>query len=67
MILVAASLPWALLFATEAVASCAYGTHLHPRAEGTVEVNTFGYSALNVGIHHGLAVYYLTVPRLVPS
>ncbi|RGP79881.1 carbonic anhydrase [Fusarium longipes] len=32
-------------FASKAMASCAYGTLLHPRAEGgTVEVNTFGYT-----------------------
>lgn len=32
-------------FASQAMASCAYGTLLHPRAEdGTVEVNTFGYT-----------------------
>lgn len=31
--------------ASEALASCAYGTLLHPRAEGgAVEVNTFGYT-----------------------
>lgn len=31
--------------ATEVVASCAYGTHLMPRAEeGEVPINTFGYS-----------------------
>lgn len=31
--------------ATEVAASCAYGTHLMPRAEeGEVPVNTFGYS-----------------------
>ncbi|KAF5024507.1 hypothetical protein F66182_3447 [Fusarium sp. NRRL 66182] len=31
--------------ASEAIASCAYGTLLHPRAEdGTVEVNDFGYT-----------------------
>ncbi|KAF4451530.1 hypothetical protein F53441_5487 [Fusarium austroafricanum] len=32
-------------FASKALASCAYGTLLHPRAEGgKVEVNTFGYT-----------------------
>ncbi|CAF3591112.1 unnamed protein product [Fusarium graminearum] len=32
-------------FASKAIASCAYGTLLHPRAEdGSVEVNTFGYT-----------------------
>ncbi|KAH7183252.1 alpha carbonic anhydrase [Fusarium flagelliforme] len=31
-------------FASQAMASCAYGTLLHPRAEGKVEVNTFGYT-----------------------
>ncbi|KAF5660538.1 periplasmic alpha-carbonic [Fusarium heterosporum] len=32
-------------FASEALASCAYGTLLQPRAEGgAVEVNTFGYT-----------------------
>jgi hypothetical protein len=31
--------------ASEALASCAYGTLLHPRAEGgAVEVNKFGYT-----------------------
>lgn len=31
--------------ATEVAASCAYGTHLMPRAEeGEVPINTFGYS-----------------------
>ncbi|KAK0617508.1 alpha carbonic anhydrase [Immersiella caudata] len=30
--------------AREAFASCAYGTHLQPRAEGEVKVNTFGYT-----------------------
>lgn len=25
-------------------ASCAYGTSIHPRAEGAIEVNTFGYT-----------------------
>lgn len=43
-------LPCVLLFAADALASCAYGTSLHPRQEGTVEVNTFGYSALTVRI-----------------
>ncbi|KAM0543628.1 hypothetical protein ACHAPJ_012218 [Fusarium lateritium] len=41
------TLPLLLLssFASEALASCAYGTLLHPRAEdGTVEVNEFGYT-----------------------
>lgn len=34
------------VFATKAAASCAYGTHLLPRAEGgeTVEIKDFGYS-----------------------
>jgi len=32
-------------FASKAIASCAYGTLLQPRAEGgKVEVNTFGYT-----------------------
>ncbi|KAK4442207.1 alpha carbonic anhydrase [Podospora aff. communis PSN243] len=30
--------------AREVLASCAYGTHLQPRAEGQVKVNTFGYT-----------------------
>lgn len=32
--------------ATQVIASCAYGTHLSPRAEegGAVEVKTFGYA-----------------------
>lgn len=35
----------AALAATEVAASCAYGTHLMPRAEeGEVPINTFGYS-----------------------
>jgi hypothetical protein len=30
--------------ASVAHASCAYGTSLHPRAEGAVEINDFGYT-----------------------
>ena len=37
-------------FASQAMASCAYGTLLHPRAEGKVEVNTFGYTGKTVCI-----------------
>lgn len=38
-------------FASEAIASCAYGTLLQPRAEGgKVEVNTFGYTGKIVSL-----------------
>jgi len=30
--------------ARQVFASCAYGTHLQPRAEGEVKINTFGYT-----------------------
>ncbi|KAK4223403.1 alpha carbonic anhydrase [Podospora fimiseda] len=33
--------------ATRVFASCAYGTHLMPRAEGEVKVSTFGYFGAN--------------------
>jgi hypothetical protein len=38
--------------ATNVMASCAYGTHLSPRAEegGAVKVNTFGYAGAIVCI-----------------
>ena len=45
------NLSWVLLFATEAIASCAHGTHLFPRQEATVEVNNFGYIGLTVSDH----------------
>ncbi|WYZ39387.1 hypothetical protein EsH8_III_001301 [Colletotrichum jinshuiense] len=32
---------------SQVLASCAYGTHLDPRAEGTVKVNTFSYTGSN--------------------
>lgn len=48
MVPVAATLSLALLFAAQAQASCGYGTRLHPRKEGTVEVNEFGYVGLKV-------------------
>lgn len=38
-------------FASKAIASCAYGTLLQPRAEGgKVEVNTFGYTGKIVSL-----------------
>ena len=38
---------------TQAVASCAYGTHLAPRAEegGEIKVNTFAYTGTQVRCH----------------
>lgn len=48
MVSAVATLSLALLFAARAQASCAYGTRLHPRKEGTVEVNEFGYVGLKV-------------------
>lgn len=40
-----------------AVASCAYGTALHPRQEGAIEIKTFGYSGAIVSpLSHSLCV-----------
>lgn len=45
--------------ATEVAASCAYGTHLMPRAEeGEVPVNTFGYSGTIVCYTSQLPPWY---------
>ncbi|PKS12994.1 hypothetical protein jhhlp_000335 [Lomentospora prolificans] len=41
-----ATLAWAVFSASQALASCAHGTHLHRRQEGAVEVNQFGYVGL---------------------
>lgn len=41
------------------LASCAYGTHLFPRAEGKVEVNTFGYTGNIVSSHRRLLAHDL--------
>ncbi|CAI4219577.1 unnamed protein product [Parascedosporium putredinis] len=43
-----ATLAWAVFSASQAMASCAHGTHLHRRQEGAVEVNQFGYTGLIV-------------------
>ena len=43
-----ATLAWAVFSASQAMASCAHGTHLHRRAEGAVEVSNFGYIGLTV-------------------
>lgn len=32
------------VFASQVLASCAHGTHILPRAEGAIKVNTFGYT-----------------------
>ena len=48
MVSAVTALTLALLFAARAHASCAYGTRLHPRKEGTVEINEFGYVGLKV-------------------
>lgn len=42
-----------LAAASPAVASCAYGTWLHPRAEGEVEIGTFGYIGPQVSLDPG--------------
>ena len=52
--------------ASVAHASCAYGTSLHPRAEGAVEINDFGYtgaivsplSSSSPSIPHGQPLIY---------
>lgn len=44
---------------THASASCAYGTHLSPRAEegAPIEVNTFGYTGVIVRYSHSSLTY----------
>lgn len=44
---------------THASASCAYGTHLSPRAEegAPIEVNTFGYTGVIVRYPHPPLTY----------
>jgi hypothetical protein len=44
-------IPLLATFAPQALASCAYGTHLHRRAEA-IEAPKFGYSAANVSYFH---------------
>ena len=43
-------IPLLATFAPQALASCAYGTHLHRRADA-IEAPKFGYSAANVSPH----------------
>lgn len=62
MVSAVATLSLALLFAAQAQASCAYGTRLHPRKEGTVEVNEFGYVGLKVS-----NIIFLWPPSPPPS
>ena len=47
--------------ASQALASCAYGTLLHPRSpQGEVKVNTFGYMGANVS-----RIIYLPLVQLL--
>jgi len=48
--------------ATLVLASCGYNTHIHPREEGIVEVNTFGYSGTIVSHHQGLPLSITVAP-----
>lgn len=38
------------LFGSTVLASCGYGTHLTPRAEGGIVVESFGYVGVNVSL-----------------
>ena len=54
-------IPLLATFVPQALASCAYGTHLHRRADA-IEAPKFGYSAANVSLSPSLVLNVKGIP-----